>query len=91
MGRPQVINQTIDGVVHEPWERLVCDFDESYQGSVMESLGLRKGELQDMVPDGSGRLRVSYLIPTRAARVSDRVLDHDAHRLDASRLRGLPS
>jgi GTP-binding protein len=65
VGRPQVINKTIDGVVNEPWERLVCDFDENYQGPVMESLGLRKGELQDMVPDGSGRLRVVYAIPTR--------------------------
>jgi GTP-binding protein len=65
VGRPQVINRVVAGVVEEPWERLVCDFDGQHQGAVIESLGRRKAELQDMTPDNSGRLRLVYLIPTR--------------------------
>jgi GTP-binding protein len=65
VGRPKVILREIDGVIHEPFERLVCDFDATHQGPVMESLGLRKGDIEDMVPDGKGRLRLVYVIPTR--------------------------
>jgi len=65
VGRPRVINKTIDGVVSEPYELLTMDVEESHQGAVMEALGYRKGELVDMVPDGRGRVRLDYRVPAR--------------------------
>ncbi|MEE4184171.1 MAG: EF-Tu/IF-2/RF-3 family GTPase, partial [Gammaproteobacteria bacterium] len=65
VSRPEVIRQKIDGVVCEPWEQLTVDFEESYQGAVMERLAERKGQLQDMQPDGRGRVRLDYRIPAR--------------------------
>jgi GTP-binding protein len=65
ISRPQVINREIDGVMCEPWEVLTVDVETDHQGSVMEKLGARKGNLKDMVPDGQGRVRLDYEIPTR--------------------------
>jgi GTP-binding protein len=65
ISRPQVINKEIDGVLCEPWEVLTVDVETDHQGSVMEKLGSRKGNLKDMVPDGKGRVRLDYEIPTR--------------------------
>ena len=65
VSRPEVIMHDIDGVEHEPWEQLTVDFDEAYQGAVMTRLADRKGELQNMFPDGKGRIRLDYKIPTR--------------------------
>ncbi len=65
VGRPEVVQKVIDDVVQEPFEAVVVDCEEQHQGSVMEALGLRKGELQDMVPDGKGRIRLDYVIPAR--------------------------
>ncbi|MBK8175145.1 MAG: translational GTPase TypA [Rhodospirillales bacterium] len=65
ISRPEVILKTIDGEVCEPWETLTVDIEEAHQGAVMERLGERRGELKDMVPDGRGRVRLDYLIPTR--------------------------
>ncbi len=65
VSRPEVIMHDVDGVQHEPWEQLTVDFDEAYQGAVMTRLADRKGELQDMLPDGKGRMRLDYKIPTR--------------------------
>lgn len=65
VSRPEVIQREVDGVVEEPYESVVIDCEENHQGSVMEALGLRKGELQDMVPDGKGRVRLEYMIPAR--------------------------
>ena len=65
IARPQVINKDIDGVLCEPWEELTVDVETDHQGSVMEKLGERKGQLKDMVPDGQGRVRLDYEIPTR--------------------------
>ena len=65
ISRPEVIVKTIDGEVREPWETLTVDVEEQHQGSVMEKLGERRGELVDMVPDGRGRVRLDYTIPTR--------------------------
>jgi GTP-binding protein len=65
VSRPEVIMRNIDGVEHEPWEQLTVDFDEEYQGAVMTRLADRKGELQNMMPDGKGRMRLDYKIPTR--------------------------
>ena len=65
VSRPEVIMHDVDGVEHEPWEQLTVDFDEEYQGAVMTRLADRKGELQNMFPDGKGRIRLDYNIPTR--------------------------
>ncbi|MBC8519710.1 MAG: translational GTPase TypA [Gammaproteobacteria bacterium] len=65
ISRPEVIIREIDGVVSEPYESLTVDVEEDHQGSVMEKLGERKGELTDMVPDGKGRIRMDYTIPSR--------------------------
>jgi GTP-binding protein len=65
VSRPQVIYREIDGVVHEPFETLTLDIEEQHQGKVMESLGDRRGELQEMQPDGKGRVRLQFRIPSR--------------------------
>ena len=65
VGRPQVIVKTIEGVLCEPYESLVVDVEERHQGGVMEALGMRKGDLSNMLPDGKGRVRLEYMIPTR--------------------------
>ena len=65
VSRPEVIMHDVDGEEHEPWEQLTVDFDEAYQGTVMTRLAERKGELVDMLPDGKGRIRLDYTIPTR--------------------------
>ena len=65
VSRPEVIIKNIDGQLCEPYEQLTVDMEVSYQGSVMEMLGSRGGSLQDMAPDGKGRIRLDYLIPAR--------------------------
>lgn len=65
ISRPQVVNKEIDGELCEPWETLTVDVEEEHQGSIMEKLGERKGQLKDMLPDGNGRVRIDYDIPTR--------------------------
>lgn len=65
VGRPEVVQRVVDGVIEEPYESVVVDCEEQHQGSVMEAMGLRKGDLKDMVPDGKGRVRLDYLIPAR--------------------------
>jgi GTP-binding protein len=65
VGRPRVVKKTVNGVEMEPYEQLTVDVEEGHQGAVMESLGLRRGDLQDMVPDGRGRVRIEYVIPAR--------------------------
>lgn len=65
VSRPEVIFKEVDGEIHEPYEFVVLDMDEQHQGGVMERMGERKGELRNMVPDGKGRVRLEYIIPTR--------------------------
>lgn len=65
VSRPEVINKEIDGTLCEPWEMLSVDFAEDCQGAVMSRLAERKGELLDMQPDGKGRVRLEYRIPSR--------------------------
>jgi GTP-binding protein len=65
VSRPEVILHESDGVRLEPWEQLTVDLDEDYQGAVMSRLAERKGELLDILPDGKGRVRLDYRIPTR--------------------------
>ncbi|SDJ49286.1 translational GTPase TypA [Salimicrobium halophilum] len=65
LSKPKVIIKEIDGVKCEPMERVQVDTPEEYQGAVMESLGMRKGEMQDMVNDGNGQVRLEFLVPSR--------------------------
>lgn len=65
VSRAHVIYREIDGERCEPFEDLSVDVEEAHQGAVMEALGTRKGELRDMVPDGKGRVRLTYYIPAR--------------------------
>ena len=65
VGRPEVIIKIIDGIEHEPYEQLSVDVPIEHQGTVMQLLGERKGELRQMQPDGNGRVRLDYTIPAR--------------------------
>jgi GTP-binding protein len=65
VSRPRVVLHDVDGEKHEPMELLTVDVEDGHQGGVMQELGMRKGELQDMQPDGRGRTRLEYRIPAR--------------------------
>jgi len=69
VSRPRVVFHDVDGPNgperHEPMELLTVDVEDTHQGAVMQELGLRKGELADMQPDGRGRVRLEYRIPAR--------------------------
>ena len=65
VSRPEVIIKEIDGVKMEPLEDLTVDIEEQNQGAIMEELGARKADLKNMVPDGKGRVRLDYVIPSR--------------------------
>ena len=65
VSRPEVIIKEIDGKKMEPIENLTVDVEENNQGAVMQALGERKADLVDMVPDGKGRVRIDYKIPSR--------------------------
>ncbi|MGM8214901.1 translational GTPase TypA [Bacillaceae bacterium W0354] len=65
ISKPEVIIKEIDGVKCEPIERVQIDVPEEYTGSVMESLGERKGEMLDMVNHGNGQVRLEYKVPSR--------------------------
>ncbi|MES9933372.1 MAG: translational GTPase TypA [Candidatus Sedimenticola sp. PURPLELP] len=65
VSRPEVIFREVEGEVCEPYEQLTVDVEEQHQGALMEALGTRKGDLKDMVPDGEGRVRLDYIIPSR--------------------------
>ncbi|MEM8562636.1 MAG: translational GTPase TypA [Pseudomonadota bacterium] len=65
VSKPEVIQKKVDGELHEPFEQLVIDCEEQHQGAVMEELGLRRAELENMVPDGKGRVRLQFIVPAR--------------------------
>jgi GTP-binding protein len=65
VSRPEVIEKEIDGVLCEPFEALVADVESQHQGGVIEALAKRGGQMKNMVPDGKGRVRLEYSIPTR--------------------------
>ena len=65
VGKPRVVFKEIDGEKCEPYESLTVDIEDETQGSVMEELGRRKGELTNMESDGLGRTRLEYKIPAR--------------------------
>ena len=65
VSRPEVILKEEDGQTQEPFETLTVDCEEAHQGSIMEQLGLRKAEMTNMSPDGKGRVRIDFVIPSR--------------------------
>ena len=65
VSRPQVVYKEVNGERQEPFEMLTVDMEDSGQGAVMEALGARGGDLENMMPDGKGRVRLDYVIPSR--------------------------
>ena len=65
VSRPEVILREVDGEQQEPYEQVTVDVEDSHQGTIMEKLGERGGELTDMMPDGKGRVRLDYTMPSR--------------------------
>jgi len=65
VSKPRVVVKEIDGVPHEPYELLTVDIEDSAQGAIMQALGERGAELQAMQPDGKGRVRLDYMVPSR--------------------------
>jgi GTP-binding protein len=65
VGRPEVVIKEVNGEKQEPYENVIVDIEEQHQGALMEQMGLRKGDLTNMVPDGKGRIRLEYTIPAR--------------------------
>ena len=65
VSRPKVIQKEINGEIHEPFEQIVIDIEEQHQGSIMEEMGLRKADLQNMEPDGKGRMKLDFIAPSR--------------------------
>ncbi|WP_423823980.1 translational GTPase TypA [Salinisphaera sp. SPP-AMP-43] len=65
VSRPEVVTREVDGEIQEPYELLMCDVEDDHQGSVIENIQHRRGQLQNMVPDGKGRTRLEFMIPSR--------------------------
>lgn len=65
VGRPEVVQKEIDGVIQEPYEQVVIDVEEEHQGSIMSAMGDRRAEMSNMVPDGKGRVRLEFMMPAR--------------------------
>ena len=65
VSRPEVVQREVDGEIQEPFEQVVIDVEEQHQGAIMEELGLRKAELTNMEPDGKGRVRLQFTMPSR--------------------------
>ena len=65
VGRPQVIEKEVDGVMMEPYEAVLIDCEDQHQGSLMEEMGRRKADMTNMEPDGKGRTRLEFIIPSR--------------------------
>ena len=65
VGRPQVIEKEVDGVMMEPYEAVLIDCEDQHQGSLMEEMGHRKADMTNMEPDGKGRTRLEFIIPSR--------------------------
>lgn len=65
VGKPQVVTKTIDGKLHEPFERVTIDAPEEFMGPVTQMMGLRKGQMMHMVNHGSGWVRMEFVVPAR--------------------------
>ena len=65
VSRPEVIQKEVDGVIQEPYELVMIDVEEQHQGSIIEEIGLRRGDMTNMEVDGKGRCRLTFMIPSR--------------------------
>ena len=65
VSKPEVIQKEVKGEIHEPFEQIVIDIEDQHQGSIMEEMGQRKADLQNMEPDGKGRIKLEFLAPSR--------------------------
>ena len=65
VSKPEVIQKEVNGEVHEPFEQIVIEIEDQHQGSIMEEMGQRKADLQNMEPDGKGRIKLEFLAPSR--------------------------
>ncbi len=65
VGKPQVVTKTIDGKLHEPFERLTLDIPEEHLGAVTQLLAARKGRMEDMGGHGTGRIKLEFVLPAR--------------------------
>ncbi|MEI6894217.1 MAG: translational GTPase TypA [Colwellia sp.] len=65
VSRPEVIIREVNGEIQEPYETVTIDVEEQHQGAIMEKMGIRKAELTDMAPDGTGRIRMDFIMPSR--------------------------
>ena len=65
ISRPEVIQKEVDGEIHEPYEIVMIDVEEQHQGSIIEELGMRRGDMTNMEVDGKGRCRLTFMIPSR--------------------------
>ncbi|MFT5172821.1 MAG: GTP-binding protein [Gammaproteobacteria bacterium] len=65
ISKPQIVVKEVDGKLCEPFEQVTIDVEDRHQGTIMEMIGERRGELADMVPDGKGRVRLDYVVPAR--------------------------
>ena len=65
VSRPEVIMRMVDGIKQEPFEEVTIDVEEQHQGSIMEKMGERKAEMTNMQPDGKGRIRMDFVMPSR--------------------------
>jgi len=65
VSRPEVIQKEVNGEIHEPFENVIIDVESEHQGPVMEEMGLRKADMINMEPDGKGRVKLEYMIPSR--------------------------
>tara|TARA_B100001964_G_C14140393_1_gene557159 strand:- start:77 stop:1231 length:1155 start_codon:yes stop_codon:yes gene_type:complete len=65
VSKPEVIQKEVNGEIHEPYEQIVIDVEEKHQGAIMEEMGIRKADLQNMEPDNRGRIKLEFLAPSR--------------------------
>jgi GTP-binding protein len=65
VSKPEVIQKDVNDEIHEPFEQIVIDIEDQHQGSVMEEMGQRKADLQNMEPDGKGRIKLEFIAPSR--------------------------
>lgn len=65
VSRPEVVQKEVDGEIHEPYEDVMIDVEDEHQGSIIEEIGKRKGDMTNMEVDGKGRSRLSFIIPSR--------------------------
>jgi GTP-binding protein len=65
VSRPEVVQRLVDGVIHEPYEQVLIDLEEQHQGAIMQEMGSRKAEITNMEPDGKGRVKLEFIMPSR--------------------------